>query len=122
MVELKNKPSKDTSRATSAIERASSDIVLGCDSGTLLFIELNAEVNPLARIEGNKVDTVDSFEVFADKVKFASKMRLPSREPVTHLHELEGPNQVGMLLLAQSDGNILIINFLAKTKILHLRL
>ena len=108
ITELKNKPHVsqfDYDNET----HIKGDAVLGCDGGILMFYELNAVQNNVAVVGGVAIGSTS--EIAREKIKFNSYMRLPSDEPVTHIYELEGANQAGMLLTGQIDGSILIINY-----------
>ena len=58
-------------------------------------------------------------EILREKIKFNSYMRLRSTEPVTHIYELTSGSQAGMLLTAQIDGSILIVNYASQSIVLQ---
>ena len=65
-------------------------MVIGCDTGTLLFYEMNAVQNDVVKMNGLTIG--NTVEISKDKVKFNCYMRLGSDEPITHLYELQGGN------------------------------
>ena len=96
------------------------DVVVGCDAGNLLFFELNPVQNNLAVVGGIPV-VGETKEITRDKIKFNSYIALPQKEPVTHIYELAGPTQAGLILTGQIDGSIIVINYATQAKILDLR-
>ena len=114
--ELKNKPLSGQYDANLAV-KIRGDIVVGCDTGTLLFYEMNAVQNNVAVVAGVAVGSTK--EIVREKIKFNSFMRLRSDEPVTHIYELESGSQAGMLLSGQIDGSILIVNYASQSIVLQ---
>ena len=115
--ELRNKPSASQYDASSQAVKIKGDVVIGCDTGTLLFYEMNAVQNNVAVVAGVAIGTTK--EILREKIKFNSFMRLRSAEPVTHIYELTSGSQAGMLLTAQIDGSIMIVNYASQSIVLQ---
>ena len=90
LAELRNKPKIGAYSDPELNVKIKGDAVIGCDSGALLFYEMNAVVNNVAVMSGVAVGSTK--EITREKITFNSFMRLPSSEPITHIYELEGSN------------------------------
>ena len=96
------------------------DVVVGCDTGALLFYEMNALQNNVAVVPC--VALASPKEILPDKIKFNSFMRLCSPEPVTHVYEIYSGTHAGMLLTGQIDGSILVVNYVSQSIVLQVQL
>ncbi len=97
-------------------DRIKADAVVGCDEGILLFFAMHSVKESLAKMNG--IELGSTTELIQERIKCDFSMKLPSSQPITHIHDLEKVNQVGNLLLGQIDGNITIINYATQTRIL----
>ena len=118
--ELKNKPTSAQYANANLAVKIKGDVVVGCDTGALLFYEMNAVQNNVAVVSGVAIGSTK--EILREKVKFNSYMRLNSSEPITHIYELTSGSQAGMLLTGQIDGSIFIVNYASQSIVLQVQL
>ena len=84
---MKNKPTSAQYDAKNNLAvKIKGDVVVGCDTGALLFYEMNAVQNNVAVVAGVAIGSTK--EILREKVKFNSYMRIKSSEPITHIYEL----------------------------------
>ena len=117
--ELKNNKHHHTS-THSQPAKTKDDVVVGCDQGVLLFYELNAIETSLAVVGGLSLGATTQID--QDRIRLSRCVRLSSREPVTHIYELTGANQSGLIIVAQIDGTITVLNHLTGAKVVSLSL
>ena len=97
------------------------DVILGCDSGTVIVLDVKAKSQSIA-VVGN-MHIQNSQKKFPEVLTEKKVLSMPAKdEPITHIVECQGKDRHGLVIVSTINGMLFLLNHVDRTLVQKIRL
>jgi hypothetical protein len=121
LTELRNKPPITEVELNGAKFEDFGDVILGCDSGTIIVLDVKAKSQSIAVVGKMQIQNAQKKlpEVLTEK----KVLTMPAKdEPLTHIVECQGKDRHGLVIVSTINGMLFLLNHVDRTLVQKVRL